>query len=160
MLGHSFPTRRSSDQAEITVAHDGYRRLEARATHFRRFALDRRALLLSLTDWIETAGPVAVRLAFHLHPAVAVTLAGHQARLYWTGGAAVIDLPEKLSWACYRGQEQPPLGWFSPAFGEKMPTSVLIGSGEMSQGERLETRLVRGAAEAPTGARGLKGIPA
>jgi hypothetical protein len=148
------------DQAELTIAHDGYRRLESKTTHFRRFVLDRRTQTLAVSDWIETAAPVLVRLAFHLHPGVAVTLEGHRAQLRWTGGAAVIDLPEKLSWALHCGQEQPPLGWFSPAFGEKMPTIVLIGSGEMSQGERLETRLANGAAVAQRDARGLKEIPA
>jgi uncharacterized heparinase superfamily protein len=148
------------EQAALTIAHDGYRRLAAKATHFRRFVLDRRALSLAITDWIEAATIVPVRLALHLHPAVTVTLERHQAQLHWSGGAAIIDLPEKLSWAFHRGQERPPLGWFSPAFGEKMPTTVLIGSGEMSSGERLETRLVKSAAEAPRDARGFKEIPA
>jgi hypothetical protein len=73
--------------------------------------------------------------------------------LHWPEGAAVIDLPEQLSWAFHRGEEQPPRGWFSPAFGEKMPTTVLIGSGEMSAGERLATRLA-------IDARGFKENPA
>jgi hypothetical protein len=148
------------EQAELTVAHDGYRRLESRTTHFRRFVLERRAQSLSITDWIETTAAVPVRLAFHLHPAVTATLAANRAQLRWTGGEAFIELPEKLSWSVHHGQEQPPLGWFSPAFGEKMPTTVLIGSGEMSAGERLETRLVTGAAEVPCETSGLKGIPA
>ncbi|WP_395022150.1 alginate lyase family protein [Dongia sp.] len=150
----------AGDQAELTVAHDGYRRLEAKATHFRRFALDRRAQALTITDRIEAAAPVPVRLAFHLHPEVQAVLAGHRAELRWLGGAAVIDLPEQLSWALHRGEEQPPLGWFSPAFGEKIPAGALIGSGEMSAGESLETRLANGAAEAPRAAVGVKEFPA
>jgi uncharacterized heparinase superfamily protein len=148
------------DQAEITVAHDGYQRLKAKATHFRRFLLDRQTQRLTVTDWIEAASRAPVRLAFHFHPAVTVALDGHQARLRWAGGAAFIDLPEKLSWAFHRGQEHPPLGWFSPQFGEKMPTAVLIGSGEMSPGERLETALVSGAEAAAAETRDLKEIPA
>jgi hypothetical protein len=148
------------DQAALTVAHDGYRRLDSGTTHFRRFILERQAQRFSVTDWIETAAPVPVRVAFHLHPAVTASLAGNRAQLRWAGGAAVIELPEKLSWVFHRGQEQPPLGWFSPAFGEKMPTTVLIGSGEMSQGERLETRLMNGVAVALGEAGGFKEIPA
>ncbi len=147
-------------QAELIVAHDGYRRLDPKATHFRRFVLDRHAQHLSVTDWIEAAAPAPVRLAYHFHPEIDVMLDGHRARLRWAGGAAVIDLPEKLSWAFHRGEEQPPLGWFSPAFGEKIPTTVLIGSGEMSPQERLETRLANGIVEAPRGADGLKEVPA
>jgi hypothetical protein len=134
------------DKAALVVAHDGYRRLEAKATHFRGFVLDRRTESLEIADWIETAAPVPVRLAFHFHPAVEVSLEGSRARLRWPEGQAVIDLPAKLSWALRRGEEQPPLGWYSPAFGEKLPTTVMIGSGEMSSGERLETRLAIAAA--------------
>ncbi|MDQ7248774.1 heparinase II/III family protein [Dongia sedimenti] len=148
------------DQAELTVAHDGYRRLAAKATHFRRFQLNRRTLDLAITDWIDAATALPVRLALHLHPAITVTLEGQRARLRWTGGAAVIELPENLSWAVHQGAEHPPLGWFSPEFGEKMPTTVLIGSGEMSPGERLETRLVIGAVEAPAEGHGLKELSA
>ncbi len=150
----------TGDRGEIAVAHDGYRRLEAKATHFRSFVLDRVAQTLTITDRIEAAAPAPVRLAFHLHPAVQAVLSGHRAELRWPGGGAVIDLPEKLSWALHRGEEQPPLGWFSPAFGEKMPTGVLIGSGEMSPGESLETRFANGDREAPHGAAGLKEISA
>jgi uncharacterized heparinase superfamily protein len=149
----------TGDQATLAVAHDGYRRLAAKATHFRRFVLDRQAQVLTVTDRIEADTPVPVRLAFHLHPAVETLLSGSRAELRWPGGAAIVDLPEKLSWAFHRGQEQPPLGWFSPAFGEKMPAGVLIGSGEMSSGESLETRLANGAG-APRDAAGLKEIPA
>jgi hypothetical protein len=148
------------DQAEVTVAHDGYRRLETKVAHFRRFALNRRMQSLAIADWIETTAPMPVRLAFHFHPAVAVVLEGSRATLRWPDGAAVIDLPEKLSWTSHRGEAQPPLGWFSSAFGEKMPTTVLIGSGGLSSGERLETRFAPGAMEAPRDARGLKEIPA
>jgi uncharacterized heparinase superfamily protein len=144
------------DQAELIVAHDGYRRLATKTTHFRRFVLDRRAQRLCVTDWIETSAPTAVRLAFHLHPAVAAALEGNRATLRWACGSAVIELPEKLSWAVHCGEERPPLGWFSPEFGEKMPTTVLIGSGEMSTADRLETRMQAGAVEA----RSLTEIPA
>jgi hypothetical protein len=143
------------DHAELTVAHDGYRRLKTEATHFRRFALDRRAQCLTITDWIEARAPITVRLAFHLHPAVAVMLEGNRAQLHWTGGSAAIDLPKKLSWCCHRGQAQPLLGWFSPTFGEKIPTAVLIGSGEMSQGEQLESKLTIGTKASAAGC-GLK----
>jgi len=150
----------TGDQATLAVAHDGYRRLASKVTHFRRFVLDRQAQVLTVTDRIEAGRAVPIRLAFHLHPAVETELEGHRAGLRWPGGAAVIDLPEKLSWAFHRGQEQPALGWFSPAFGEKMPAGVLIGSGEMSAGESVETRLASRAVEASRDAGGLKEIPA
>jgi hypothetical protein len=38
-------------------------------------------------------------------------------------------LPEELSWRCVRGESDPPLGWYSPAFGARIPTVTLLGSG-------------------------------
>ena len=151
------------DQAELVVAHDGYRRLKPGATHFRRFILERSAQTLLISDWLDAAEAMPVRLAFHFHPAVEVVLREHAATLHWAGGSAVIDLPEKLSWSVHRGEEDPPLGWYSPEFGEKMPTAVLIGSGAVSAGEWLETRFRTGAAasgDSAAGIRSLKEIPA
>jgi AcrR family transcriptional regulator len=148
------------DRAELTVAHDGYRRLDNKATHFRRFALDRRAKELTVTDWIDAAAPAPVRLAFHFEPSVQVILKDHAATLQWPGGSAVMELPAKLSWRIHHGEEQPPLGWYSPEFGEKVPTAALIGTGELSAGEQLETRLRNGAAAAASETRNLKEIPA
>ena len=152
----------SGDAAEVVVAHDGYRRLETKATHFRRFHLDRRAHRLVIADRIEASAPLPARLAFHLHPSVEVDLQGHAAVLRWAGGgSATLALPEQLSWKIHRGEEQPPLGWYSPEFGEKVPTSVLIGSGALSAGEQLETVLQAGTAAATaSGIRDLKEIPA
>ena len=131
----------AGERAELTVAHDGYRRLDARATHFRRFALDRRERSFRVTDWIEATAAVPARLAFHCAPGVEVTLRGTTADLVWSNGSATLDLPVGLSWRIHRGETTPPLGWYSPEFGEKSPTAALIGSGTMEPGVRLETRL-------------------
>jgi uncharacterized heparinase superfamily protein len=150
----------SGDIAELTVAQDGYRRLETKTTHFRRFLLDRLSRRLTVTDWIDATAPMRVRLAFHLDPAVAVEIENHRTHLRWATGTAVIDLPAQLSWTLHRGEDNPPLGWYSPEFGEKVPTAVLIGSGVLSPGDRLETRLQTTAAAAASRIDDLKGIPA
>jgi uncharacterized heparinase superfamily protein len=148
------------NEAELTVAHDGYRRLEGKATHLRQFTLERNARQLKLTDWIEAADDQSVRLAFHLHPDVAAELRADQATLAWKGGGAVIDLPRNLSWSHHRGESDPPRGWYSPEFGEKVPTAVLIGSGTLKAGERLDTTLRNHGAATAMGARSVKEVPA
>jgi hypothetical protein len=131
--------------AELTVAHDGYRRLPAKATHIRQFRLDRTASALSIADRIEADAPVAVRLAFHLHPAVTVKLEAGRAQLRAGDAAlAVLDLPDALRWQAHSGAENPPLGWYSPEFGEKEPCTALVGSGTLAPGQRLETRIGTG----------------
>jgi Heparinase II/III-like protein/Heparinase II/III N-terminus len=126
--------------AELTVAHDGYRRLAGKPTHIRRFALDRAANTLRITDRIAAASPVAVRLAFHMHPAVTVSLQDATAELRTEGHVlAVLQLPAGLRWRAHRGEEHPPLGWYSPEFGEKEPCTSLVGSGVLVPGALLET---------------------
>jgi len=133
--------REVDDTGEIILAHDGYRRLSGAPVHHRSFRLDRRDGRLAVVDWVEAAMPVAVRLAFHLHPAVDVVLEGGTAHLRWREGRAALKLPALLSWSLHRGEENPPLGWYSPEFGEKTPATALVGAGLLDPGERLEATL-------------------
>ncbi len=128
--------------AELTLAHDGYRRLGVKATHVRGFRLDRTADAIDITDQIDAKAPVAVRLAFHLHPAVTVALETHAAQLrIGDRFLARLELPRELAWEMQRGAENPPLGWYSPEFGERHASATLIGSGMLTPGQRLETRI-------------------
>ncbi|HEY4163403.1 MAG TPA: alginate lyase family protein [Dongiaceae bacterium] len=131
--------------AELIIAHDGYRRLEPRATHIRHFRYDRPQASLRIEDRVEAKAPITARLAFHLDPRVECLLEGHRATLIWTAGSAVLDLADNLTWRLHRGETQPPLGWYSVEFGEKVPAVSLIGSGTLVAGARLETCLRVGA---------------
>jgi hypothetical protein len=52
-----------------------------------------------------------------------------------------LTLPDELSWRCLRGETDPPLGWYSPAFGARVPTVTLLGSGGAGDGVVLTTVL-------------------
>jgi hypothetical protein len=83
-----------------------------------------------------------VRLAFHVHPDVTVRLETRRAMLAAEGRVlAVLDLPAGLAWSAHRGEERPPLGWFSPEFGVKEACTTLVGRGVLAPGERLATRI-------------------
>ncbi|MDQ0789759.1 alginate lyase family protein [Streptomyces sp. B3I8] len=108
--------------------HDGYRG----SVHRRQVELIDAERELRVTD--EVRGPRrAVRLAFHLGPALTAELDGHRAELTWsrdgTPRSAVLDLPRRLSWRAHRGESDPPLGWYSPGFGRKEPATTLLGTG-------------------------------
>ncbi|TQK42870.1 heparinase II/III-like protein [Streptomyces sp. SLBN-118] len=108
--------------------HDGYRP----SVHRRRVELTAAAKELKVVD--EVRGPRrAVRLAFHLGPAIAAELEGDRAVLTWTRDgedrSAVLDLPGQLNWRAHRGETDPPLGWYSAGFGRKEPTTTLVGTG-------------------------------
>ncbi|MFJ9037794.1 alginate lyase family protein [Streptomyces sp. NPDC102406] len=120
--------------------HDGYQG----SVHRRRVELAAASQELRVVD--EVSGPRRdVRLAFHLGPAVAADLVGDRALLTWIndgeGRSAVLDLPGQLTWRAHRGESEPPLGWYSPGFGRKEPTTTLIGTGSVDDAAAFTTVL-------------------
>ncbi|MFD7666033.1 alginate lyase family protein [Streptomyces sp. NPDC059788] len=122
-----------ADTSEPGVArwcaeHDGYRP----SVHRRRVELTAADRELRVIDEVRGPGRAA-RLAFHLGPAIAADLVGNRAVLTWTRDgedrSAVLDLPGQLRWRAHRGASDRPLGWYSPGFGRKEPTTTLIGTG-------------------------------
>jgi hypothetical protein len=102
--------------------------------------------LIEITDEIDSTGRPPVRLAFHLGPAVEADLDGWILTLRWPdrdGGqaTAMMTLPSSLSWSLIRGVTDPVLGWYSPAFGQKVPATDVIGVGRATTRSPLRTRL-------------------
>jgi hypothetical protein len=52
-----------------------------------------------------------------------------------------MTLPSSLDWSLTRGARDPVLGWYSPAFGQKVPATDVIGVGFAAAGSPLRTRL-------------------
>jgi hypothetical protein len=131
--------------AEWRAAHFGYSRLRPPAVHHRSVRLDRRARQLIIEDRLDTVGAHECRLAFHLGPDVACTLADGRAELAWPadGGRriATLDLPDELVWRRLEGRTDPPAGWYSPAFGVRVPAVTLLGSGRIGRSQVLVTVL-------------------
>jgi hypothetical protein len=121
-----------------SASHDGYTRLSPPARHTRRVELDGAAGLLAIADEVRTDGEHAVRLAFHLGPAVTAELEGRVARLSWERDGsvehAVFELPGALSWSAHRGEARPVMGWYSEGFGKKEPATTLLGIGRTHSG--------------------------
>lgn len=119
-------TVRRYDGNTWEAEHDGY----APATHRRTAVLDDG--VLRVEDRLDTAADV--RIAWHLGPEVSVELDQSTGRLVWPGGSAVVELPAGLHWTAHRGEDSPPLGWYSPRFGHKVPTTTLLGEGTLAPG--------------------------
>ncbi|MDX3385856.1 alginate lyase family protein [Streptomyces niveiscabiei] len=108
--------------------HDGY----GPSVHRRWVELTSADREIRIVD--EVSGePRAVRLAFHLGPAVTARLEAGRALLTWRRDgeerSATLDLPGRLDWRAHRGESDPPLGWYSPGFGRKEPATTLVGTG-------------------------------
>ncbi|WP_327593234.1 alginate lyase family protein [Streptomyces chartreusis] len=126
--------------ARWCAEHDGYQG----SVHRRRVELTAVSRELRIVD--EVRGPNrAVRLAFHLGPAITAELVGNRAVLTWTRDgeerSAVLDLPGQLSWRAHRGESDPPLGWYSAGFGRKEPATTLVGTGSTDGAEGFVTVL-------------------
>ena len=129
--------------------HDGYRNLPGGGLrHQRVVRLSHAQRTLTVEDLVterRRARGHDVALAFHLGPDVTAVLDGSHARLSWQRPTGVcraeLDLPANLTWVAHRGEDTPPLGWYSPGFGQRVPTTTLIGSGVVMGRSLLVTRL-------------------
>src|SRR5262249_36269014 len=126
--------------------HYGYRTLDPSVTHRRTVEFHGKRRLIEITDEIDGHGRPAVRLAFHLGPAVKAGLDGCILTLQWQPrdgreATATMTLPSSLGWSLIRGATNPVLGWYSPAFGRKVPAIDVIGVGSATAGSPLRTRL-------------------
>ncbi|MGW2824774.1 alginate lyase family protein [Streptomyces sp. NPDC001443] len=128
--------------ARWCAEHDGYQH----SVHRRQVELTALSRELRVVDEVRGDRRSAVRLAFHLGPAIAADLVGNRARLTWTRDgedrSAELDLPGELSWQAHRGASEPPLGWYSPGFGRKEPSVTLLGTG-FADGTREFTTVLR-----------------
>lgn len=135
------PTRRQV----WTARHDGYERLRPRVRHERTVAMDAEGHALEIVDHLTGRGPSTVRLPLHLGPDVEVRLEGDHAFLEWVGpqgpAAARMWLDDRLDWSTHRGETDPVLGWYSPRFGIRVPTTTLLGAGVLRGGLVLRTTI-------------------
>ena len=129
----------TQDGVRWSAHHDGYGRLGV--VHHRVVVLDREARTLEIEDWLEAASAHRVALAFHLGPLVAAALEGSSVALHWPGHIGRIELAGTLAWRGHRGESDPPLGWYSPGFGRRVPAWSLVGRGVLAPATRLRTVL-------------------
>jgi hypothetical protein len=74
---------------------------------------------------------------------VTALLDGDVATLRWSCAGRPwqgrLNLPSALNWRAFRGSLAPTAGWYSPAFGDRMPATSLIGEGLLPGGTWLES---------------------
>jgi hypothetical protein len=132
------------DFASWAASHDGYTVLDPPVRHRRSVLLDRASRIIDIVDELETGGH-DMRIAFHLGPDVHAELCASCVQLSWpaavTPGTARLELPPGLRWSLHRGETDPILGWYSPGFGQRIPSWTLLGGGRPEPGVPLITRL-------------------
>jgi hypothetical protein len=126
----------------VVASHDGYSRLDPPVIHRRTVTLDCASTIV-VRDELDGLDGRPIRAAFHLGPSIDVELDDAVATLRWFDPAcgprtAALRLDPALRWQHHRGEHDPILGWFAPRYGERVPTSTLIGRGSAAS---LETAL-------------------
>jgi hypothetical protein len=126
--------------------HTAYSRADAALCHDRQVDLDGPGHSLTVIDTLTGSRTHRLRMFWHLGPDVTLELVDGAAALTWTGRDGELRLgrlvlPRALEWSAHRGETDPPLGWYSPRFGARGPTTTLVGVGEWSGTLDLRTDL-------------------
>lgn len=116
------PVHESFDEADGTVtyvgSHTGYERIDARATHRRRFTYRRGEGRLDIEDTL--AGEGEHRLVWHFHGAPGATITPDGEGFVFANGAARVRLtvPAGLEASIVDA-------WYSPSYGARVPCRAL-----------------------------------
>lgn len=118
----SFEER--TDQVCVEAVHDGYRRLSDPVLHKRSLMIYREGGVI-IRDSFVGEGVHAFDFRFHLHPD-AVAECGEDWVVISRGGDRLfLKICNQKDYQLICGQENPPMGWFSPRYGVKVPAGVL-----------------------------------
>ncbi len=108
----------------VEAEHDGYCRLDSHLIHRRRLQLTAGSLL-KIRDCFGGSRAHCFDLHFHLHPAVQVRPIADGWRLATARQAIELTLSGAPDVAVVKGQIDPLLGWYSPAYGTLQECTVL-----------------------------------
>ncbi len=124
----------------IKASHDGYSRLDEPVRHVRSI-LNFPDGSWEITDNFQGRGQHSFELNFHFHPEVSLTEQGGAWLAERNGRSIRLELANG-GFQLHRGEEEPPLGWFSSAYNLKVPSPVLraIRNGATAE-VRFDTRI-------------------
>ena len=117
----------SNDITDKLVAqHDGYLSLKDPVNHRRTVRFNKSQSAIQIEDLIDCKSEHLVEQYFHLAPECEVTKAEDNVWLIKRGVIKIkLTCPRDFETEVHRGENEPPLGWYSKRFGHKQPTSVL-----------------------------------
>jgi hypothetical protein len=120
------------DVQRIVAEHDGYRRLPDPVRHRREIVYRNDSRQVTVNDTLECRKTHRIECFWHFDESCAVALEPGQARIDHLRGVLTLQWPPGLRARLGRGQLEPPLGWRSHRFGDKVPCSSLCISGEVT----------------------------
>lgn len=129
-------------QAVVVGWHDGYHRLADPVVHRRSIELNKGASRIRILDELEGRDSHEVCIYFHLAPECEVgVFGGNRLRIQRAGGTIELVVDSALSCEVARGRDDPPAGWASFAYDEKVPVNTVICKGTFCGQGRFETQI-------------------
>lgn len=123
---------REKAEQRIIAEHDGYLRLHDPVRHRREVAYQSDIGQITVIDTLECRGAHRLECFWHFDESCTVVLERAQARISHARGGLTLRWPHGLQGHLGRGQLEPPLGWRSHRFGDKVPCVSLCISGEVA----------------------------
>jgi hypothetical protein len=129
-------------QDRLVGSHDGYLRLADSVLHWREIVFDKAAGTIRVLDRLECQKNHRVEIHWHCHEEAEVSLQEAGVKISRTKGEVTLALEDnRFLVRLARGEETPPLGWISRSFDSKLPSTVVVWSGEIEGSCEFETRI-------------------
>ena len=122
--------------------HDGYRRLKDPVLHRREIAFNKLESSITVSDHLACQSVHDIEIFWHFSELCEVTVIGSE--VIARNGAAVVCmsmLTGQLLPRLERGNDNPPLGWVSRSFDEKIPANTVVWSGTINGSVSVQTAM-------------------
>ena len=132
----------SNDQLDIKAEHDGYYRDDMVIEHRRELSWHPMLEKWIIRDELVGNGTYNVELFFHVHPDRKVIK--QSSCLFKISGSdynLFIKFSSHFKTRVACGETDPPLGWFSPILGEKVPSPTIVAKGKVVGFDNIFTEL-------------------
>lgn len=135
--------RESMEEVVLKGSHTGYEHLGVQ--HLRTYIFDKKDESITIIDDLQVANEEThvYEYPLHLHPDITVQQEGPNRFTVAHPGERTVTvlLDESLKAEVVRGSKSPLLGWYSPSFLQKQPTSVIYSRIELAGNCQLTTKI-------------------
>ena len=143
MCSGKLETIDNGERIQIKGSHNGFKKIGV--THIRSYTFDKVSDLITIDDEIivEDKKPHVYELPIHLHPEIECTqLSQNKFCITHTNNRKVnISMDERLNSNLITGSKDPLLGWYSPSFLQKLPTTVIYSKIELAGNFTMKTEI-------------------
>lgn len=131
----------AADRQVFAGEHAGYGRLADPVLHRRRIEFIPGSGMFLLDDQLDAAGPHRYRRHWHFHPEFRPTVHEGRVEICTQHHRIVLSAAEPVVSRVHRGGTVHEGGWYSPAFGIKVPTTTVVWETQASGSVVLRTTL-------------------